>query len=80
MWPASRSICVCLYLCLSVCLYVCVWVPQNILPLDYALKLLFMFMEIVFRAAIHAHLPTTPSAAATLSCAPSDRIILILCA
>lgn len=49
-------------LCLCFCECVCVWLPQDILPLDYALKLLFMFMEIVFRPTVlHAHAHYAPN-------------------
>lgn len=49
-------------LCVCLCVSVCVWLPQDILPLDYALKLLFMFMEIVFRPTVlHAHAHYAPN-------------------
>lgn len=41
--------------------------PQDILPLDYVLKLLFMFMEIVFRPAYVLTLPPLSPPLASLS-------------
>lgn len=41
--------------------------PQDILPLDYALKLLFMFMEIVFRPAYVITVPPLSATCQSLS-------------
>lgn len=52
---------------MSVCVSVSGCVPQDILPLDYALKLLFMFMEIVFRPAYVLTVPPLSLPLASLS-------------
>lgn len=52
---------------MSVCVSVSGCVPQDILPLDYALKLLFMFMEIVFRPAYVLTVPPLPAPCQSLS-------------